>query len=120
VAAARRRDVSDAPAAELLEQLLKLGRLGADLGHGSTGRAGAGRVQVESQEPPGPGAGIVDRHRARLTGRISRQRPGMPVGFQNSGIGPDLGFYAARSYSLMRPPRTGQRLTRLRERSATG
>jgi hypothetical protein len=43
-----------------------------------------------------------------------------PVGFQNSGIGPDLGFYAARSYSLMRPPRTGRRLTRFRERSATG
>jgi hypothetical protein len=42
-----------------------------------------------------------------------------PVGFQNSVIGPDLGFYAARSYSLMRPPRTGRRLIRLQERSAT-
>jgi hypothetical protein len=30
-----------------------------------------------------------------------------PVGFQNSATGLDLGFYAARSYSLMRPPRTG-------------
>ena len=30
------------------------------------------------------------------------------------------GFYAARSYSLMRPPRTGRRLIRFRERSATG
>jgi hypothetical protein len=30
-----------------------------------------------------------------------------PVGFQNSDTGLDLGFYAARSYSLMRPPRTG-------------
>ena len=29
-------------------------------------------------------------------------------------------FYAARPYSLMRPPRTGRRLIRLRERSATG
>ena len=43
-----------------------------------------------------------------------------PVGFQNSATGPDLGFYAARSYSLMRPPRTGRRLIRSRERSATG
>jgi hypothetical protein len=43
-----------------------------------------------------------------------------PVGFQNSAIGPDLGFYAARSYSLMRPPRTVRRWIRLRERSATG
>ena len=30
-----------------------------------------------------------------------------PVGFQNSATGPDLGFYAARPYSLMRSPRTG-------------
>jgi hypothetical protein len=29
-------------------------------------------------------------------------------------------FYAARSYSLRRPPRTGRRLTRTWERSATG
>ena len=43
-----------------------------------------------------------------------------PVGFQNSATGPDLGFYAARSYSLMRPPRTGRRWIRFRERSATG
>ena len=34
------------------------------------------------------------------------------MGFQNSAIGPDLGFYAARSYSLMRPPRTVRRLIR--------
>jgi transposase len=32
----------------------------------------------------------------------------------------DLGFYAARSYSLSRPPRTGWRLIRTWERSATG
>jgi hypothetical protein len=29
------------------------------------------------------------------------------VGFQNSVTVPDLGFYAARSYSLRRPPRRG-------------
>ena len=44
----------------------------------------------------------------------------VPVGFQSSVIGPDLDFYAARSYSLTRPPRTGGRWIRFRERSATG
>jgi hypothetical protein len=43
-----------------------------------------------------------------------------PVGFRNSAIVPDLDFYAARSYSLIRPPRTGQRLIRSWERSAGG
>ena len=43
-----------------------------------------------------------------------------PAGFQKSAIGPDLGLYAVRSYSLMRPPRTGRRLIRSWERSATG
>jgi hypothetical protein len=42
------------------------------------------------------------------------------VGFQNSATGLDLGFYAAHSYSLIRPPRTGRRLIRSWERSATG
>jgi hypothetical protein len=43
-----------------------------------------------------------------------------PVGFHNSATGADLGFYVARSYSLMRPPRMGRRLIRSRERPATG
>ena len=42
------------------------------------------------------------------------------VGCQNSVTGLDLAFYALRSYSLIRPPRTGRRLIRSRERSATG
>lgn len=41
------------------------------------------------------------------------------VGFHNSATGLDLGFYAARSYSLMRPPRTGRRLLRSRGRPAS-
>ena len=45
---------------------------------------------------------------------------GSACGVQNSAVGADLGFYAARSYSLMRPPRMGQRWIRFRERSATG
>src|SRR5438477_11453603 len=64
---------------------------------------------------------IFDRTRTPLTvwvhGVLAVRHP---VGFQNSAAGPDLGFYAARSYSLMRPPRTGRRLICLRERSATG
>ena len=44
-----------------------------------------------------------------------RRRPG-----QNSAIGLDLGFYAARSYSLMRPPSTGRRWIRSWEKSPTG
>ena len=47
-------------------------------------------------------------------------RDDVRVGFQNSASGPDLAVYAARSYSLMRPPRTGRRLIRSRVRSATG
>jgi hypothetical protein len=35
-----------------------------------------------------------------------------PVGCQNSATASDQGFYTARSYSLMRPPRTGRRLIR--------
>src|ERR1022692_850835 len=42
------------------------------------------------------------------------------VGFQNSATGLDLGCYAARSYSLMRPPRTGRSLIRSWPRFATG
>ena len=47
-------------------------------------------------------------------------RSDQPVGFQNAATGIDLGFYVARSYSLMKPPRTGRRLIRSWERSATG
>ena len=42
-----------------------------------------------------------------------------PVPCQNSATGLDLGVYAARWYSLMRPPETGRRLIRSWERSAT-
>ena len=45
--------------------------------------------------------------------------PDYPVGFQKSATGPDMGFYAARSYSLRRPPGTGRCLIRSWERPAT-
>jgi hypothetical protein len=55
-----------------------------------------------------------------LGGEHGVEGAGELVGFQNSAAGPDLGFYAARSCSLMRPPRTGRRSIRSWERSATG
>lgn len=36
-----------------------------------------------------------------------------PVGFQNSATAADQRFQAARSYSLIRPPRIGRRLIRV-------
>ena len=38
--------------------------------------------------------------------------PAVACGFHNSATSPDLGFYAVRSYSLRRPPRTGRRWIR--------
>ncbi len=72
-----------------------------------------------------PGLGHRDpdphRHQHRRHGDPGRaRRRRAPVGFQNSATGLDLGIYAARSYSLMRPPRTGWRLIRCPERSAIG
>jgi hypothetical protein len=58
-----------------------------------------------------------------LTGQqlaLRAEQAATPEGFRNSAISPDLGIYAARSYSLMRPPRTGRRLICSWERSATG
>jgi putative intracellular protease/amidase len=43
-----------------------------------------------------------------------------PCGVPELGHRPDLGFYAVRSYSLIRTPRTGRRLIRSLARSATG
>lgn len=51
---------------------------------------------------------------------VRQQFPMTPVEFQNSATAPDLAFYAARWYSLMRPPRTVRRWIRALERSATG
>src|SRR5450755_3007236 len=45
-----------------------------------------------------------------LAGRRSGPHGPRACGVSEFGTGPDLGFYAARSYSLMRPPRTGRRL----------
>jgi hypothetical protein len=43
-----------------------------------------------------------------------------PVGFQNSATGADVRLQAARSYSLIRPPRTSRRLIRWWSRRGAG
>jgi hypothetical protein len=60
-------------------------------------------------EPPAPRTHLAA---VRLIGNLwgSRTRP----------LWWTWAFYAARSYSLRRPPSTGRRLTRTWERSATG
>ena len=63
----------------------------------------------------------LDMSYAAAGGVAAAMTAGMAlVGFQNSATGPGLGFYAARSYSWMRPPRTGRRWMRFRDMSATG
>src|SRR5882672_10091402 len=62
---------------------------------------------------------LILRHQLAVLQRRQSRRPHL-VGFLNSATGVELGFYAARSYSLMRPPRTGGRLIRCRDRSAGG
>ena len=72
---------------------------------------------------PSSGPQQPTRRRASTSGPERAGRPHSrrrPVGFQNSASGVDLVFYAARSYSLRRPPRTGRRWIRFCERSATG
>ena len=90
---------------------------GPDAGGGAAGGGAGQGLPGGGDDVAGPGAagGLAGRPRRRAAGRRSG-----PVGFRNSAIGPDLGIYAARSYSLMRPPRTGRRLICSWERSATG
>jgi len=75
------------------------------------------RMEAAGRFARGDGIGEIARD-LRVT--ESSVRRWQRVGFQNSATGPDLGFYAARSYSLMRPPRTGRRLIRSLDRSAAG
>jgi len=63
------------------------------------------------------GGGLAQQFALSRPDRVHRL---VLVGFQNSATGSGLVFYAARSYSLMRPPRTGRRSIRFRDRSATG
>src|ERR1019366_4220553 len=63
----------------------------------------------------GPATGDGPARRAGLPQRgIGYRTRQNPVGFQNSATRLDLGFYAARSYSLRRPSRTAPGLIRSR------
>jgi hypothetical protein len=71
------------------------------------------------QTVPAPGQGCPARR--DVTGPWAPDcRLFQLAGLQNSATGFDLGFYAARWYSWMRPPRIARRLIRCRERSAPG
>jgi hypothetical protein len=100
---------------------------------GPSGAVGVIDDQRPVEELPAEGADdlVADRdgsRRLRWAGEnpdafrleYSVEGAGEPVGFQNLAAALDLGFYAARSYSLMRLPRTGRRLICSKERSATG
>jgi hypothetical protein len=59
----------------------------------------------------------VTKARGHFPGRTPQRnwQAQRPVGFQNSATGLDLGFYAARSYSPSRPPRTPAVLPRCQD-----
>ena len=102
--------------------------------------AGPDHLSGEHRQPPAEGRGlaadVVDHIEVQLDdpgrpehlpgrdrvpdGVVGQLVLGIPVGFQNSPTRLDLGFYAARSYSLMRPPRTGRGLIRRQGRAAIG
>jgi len=91
-------DVHVLPAREPLRNQHHLGQLAA-------------QVTGDPQRQPG---------QTRLPTQRLRRELEQPVGFQKSATGPDMGFYAARSYWLRRPPRTGRCLIRSWERPAPG
>jgi hypothetical protein len=101
----------------------------ADVGHAAAVQAGEQGREGPAPLGAGSAAGVLPHLAPAEADRALPDRPSFlifrhvssgAVGFQNSATGLDLGFYAARSYSLRRPPRTGRRLIRSRERSATG
>ena len=89
MAAAARRDVGNTPAAEPGNELRDRVGLGADLRGGIGRAAAAGRIQVKGQHPPGSCGRVVDRHRARLAGRVGGQRPGVPGGVSAAAVAGD-------------------------------
>ncbi len=78
------------------------------------------RRQAGRAKPDWADRGVMAALARLLPAALRGHRLVTPVGFQNWATGLDLGFYAAHSYSLMRPPRTARRLIWSWERSATG
>ena len=95
---------------------------------------GADNTAGSSPAPDAPqratarvGRGLEGRHlggstRRRQPDRWPRPRPIPPrgVGFQNSAMCAEVRLQAARSYSLISPPRTDRRLIRCRSRRGAG
>ena len=79
---------------------------GRSHGHGERSRL-RGRSWPPKRERPRPRRTGTRRSSAFQVSQPPRRGAS---GFQNSATGLDLGFYAACSYSLRRPPRTGRRL----------
>jgi hypothetical protein len=67
-----------------------------------------------------PGLFSAELAVARMQSKLHLWAARDPVGFLISATVVDLRIYAARSYSLMSPPRTSRRLIRSWERSAAG
>jgi hypothetical protein len=103
---------------EAVEEPLDL-RTGPDV----PGCGGAGvvhRLHRPDGARPARGRRVAEHQAAAGRNGVPQRSQQLPVRFQKSATGPDAGFYAVRSYSLTRPPRTGRRLIRSWERSATG
>src|SRR5215467_9775958 len=90
--------------------------------------AAAPAVLEHAVDQPGPVPGLDGDQRGQRDALVAaagdlHHRGGAapaPVGFLNPATGVELGFHAARSYSLMRPPRTSRRLIRSWGSSAMG
>ena len=92
--------VAVAAAVFLLHHVAGFGQVGDDAAGAALGDVHAGR---DVAQPHARVVGDAQQH-SGVAGKET------PVGCQNSATGLDLGVYAARWYSLMRPPRTGRRL----------
>src|SRR6266536_3485941 len=97
-----------------------MGLTTATTGRAATGVVSGGTDLYLPEVPPGAEPGRYAVGRGFQEAQVGQAREAQAAGFQNSATGAELGFYAARSYSLMRPPRTSRRLIRWWERSATG
>jgi hypothetical protein len=83
-------------------------------------RAGRKGPASLSDDPQLSGGGVHGVGGGEVDLNHCLQGQQQPVGFQNSATGADLRFQAARSYSLISPPRTGRRLIGWRSRRWAG
>ncbi|MGH3184627.1 MAG: hypothetical protein ACRDOE_22355, partial [Streptosporangiaceae bacterium] len=91
-----RRDVSDAPAAEAIEQLAELGRLVLYLGRRAGLVACTAAVKVKSKEAAGGRAVVVDGDGGRLSRKVGGELPGVPGRVSAAAIARDSDVRRAR------------------------